>query len=429
MTPETSEVTADLMRRLDDLLSADDHERDTRYPGPMRSRQPVHTVYVPGDRYHAATVAEWRSAALECLDEYGPIDAHVPRRSQLPAGDLDAKVRAKLSREPIEDLRIDFEDGYGNRADSEEDEHVVAAAISLSDSIAEGTVPVAIGLRVKSLEGPTRRRAVRTLQLFLSTLLTAADPAVASPGDALPDGFRITLPKATSVAQVVAMTQICAQLEVDHRLRQRRLRFEIQVETPQAILSSDGTTLLSRMIQASDARCIGLHYGTYDYSASVGIAAAFQSMDHPAADYAKAVMQVAAAGTGVPLSDGSTNILPIGEAADVHAGWQLHARLVRRSLERGFYQGWDLHPAQLPTRFAATFAFYRDSMPAAVARLQRYRSRSAGGIIDEPATAQALAGYLCRGLDCAAISEDDIAALLEETAPLDRSVLEGLARR
>ena len=128
-------------------------------------------------------------------------------------------------------------------------------------------------------------------------------------------------------------------------------------------------------------------------------------MEHPAADYAKAVMQAAAAQTGVRLSDGSTNILPVGTAAEVQAAWALHYRLVRRSLERGFYQGWDLHPAQLPTRYAATYAFFRDGRDTAVDRLHRYLSRQESGIADEPATARALAGYLLRGLDCGALTD------------------------
>ena len=103
------------------------------------------------------------------------------------------------------------------------------------------------------------------------------------------------------------------------------------------------------MVHAAAGRCTALHYGTYDYSAFCGIAAEYQSMAHPVADHAKLVMQAAAAGTGVRLSDGSTNILPVGDADAVRAGWRLHLRLVRRSLERGYYQGWDLHPAQLPT--------------------------------------------------------------------------------
>jgi hypothetical protein len=170
---------------------------------------------------------------------------------------------------------------------------------------------------------------------------------------------------------------------------------------------------------------VGLHYGTYDYSAAIGVAAAFQSMEHPAADHAKAVMQLAAAGTGVPISDGSTNVLPVGDTASVHAAWQLHARLVRRSLERAYYQGWDLHPAQLPTRFAATFAFYREGLPAAGRRLRAYLDASSSDVLDEPATAVALASYLVRGLDAGAVDENEVAA----ASGLDRAALAALARR
>jgi citrate lyase beta subunit len=224
----------------------------------------------------------------------------------------------------------------------------------------------------------------------------------------LPAGLRITLPKVTSVAQVEAMTEICAALETAYGIG--RLDLELQVETPQAVLGADGTALIARMLHAADGRCTGLHYGTYDYSAALGIAAAQQSMSHPAADHAKAVLQVAAAQTGVFVSDGSTNVLPVGDHDAVLAAWQLHARLVRRSLERGFYQGWDLHPAQLPTRFAATFAFYRDGFAVAADRLRAYRARADSGVPDEPATARALSAFLLRGLRAGAVAEDEIAA-------------------
>ena len=205
----------------------------------------------------------------------------------------------------------------------------------------------------------------------------------------------MTLPKVTSVDQVEAMVHAAGHLETVLGLASGSLRFEIQVETPQSILGPDGTALVARMVHAADGRCAGLHYGTYDYSAFVGIAAAYQALDHPVADHAKAVMQAAAAGTGVWLSDGSTNILPVGDAAAVRLGWETHLRLVRRSLERGFYQGWDLHPAQLPTRYAATFAFYREGLPA-------------GSRLDEPATDRALAEFLRRGRDCGALDEEEV---------------------
>jgi len=161
--------------------------------------------------------------------------------------------------------------------------------------------------------------------------------------------------------------------------------------------------------------------GTYDYSAALGIAAAHQSADHPAADFAKQVMQVAVAGTGAHAVDGSTNVLPVGATEQVHAAWRLHAGLVRRALERGLYQGWDLHPAQLVTRYLATYAFFRGALPAAAQRLAAYLDRSDAGVLDEPATARALAGVLLRGLDCGALDEDEFSARgVPGRAELDR---------
>jgi citrate lyase beta subunit len=373
--------------RLDESLAGDDAERARRYPGPPAGRQPVHTVYVPADRFTEETVAEWRNGALDAWDEDGPIPDVGP--------ELETAVRAKLAAEPIEDLRIDFEDGYGVRDDAEEDAAARAAGIALNRM----RVPQFVGVRMKSLEGATRRRGVRTLEVFLDSLLDAGR---------LPAGFRVTLPKVTSVRQVEAMVEICAALESAFVLP--TLRFEIQVETPQAIVGADGTALVAPMLHAADGRCAGLHYGTYDYSASLGVAAAYQSMEHPVADHAKSVLLVAAAGTGVPVCDGSTNVLPVGDRNDVRAAWALHTRLVRRSLERGFYQGWDLHPAQLPTRFAATFTFYRDSFAASADRLRAYLTKAESGVLDEPATARALAGFLLRGIDCGGLDPADVQA-------------------
>lgn len=377
---------------LDARLAADDVARQERYPGVAAQRQPVHTAYVPADRFTATTVGEWGAAALAAMDAHGPLPT--------VGSEVDALVRAKLATEPIEDLRIDFEDGYGSPGEGTEDADVRAVAVELARCVAGGTAPRFTGIRMKSLEDPVRRRGIRTLDLFLDTLLAAA---------ALPAGFRVTLPKVTSVRQVEAMVELCAALEAAYGLP--TLHFELQVETPQAILGADGTVPLARMIHSSAGRCVGLHYGTYDYSSSLGIAAACQSMEHPAADYAKAVMQVAAAGTGVPVCDGSTNVLPVGDTEAVRAAWSLHARLVRRSLERGFYQGWDLHPAQLPTRFAATFSFYRSGLPDAAGRLRAYRERRCPGVLDEPATATALARFLRRAVDCGAAEPAEVSTM------------------
>jgi citrate lyase beta subunit len=390
---------ASLADELDTALAGADLSLRDGYPGERAGRQPVHTVYVPADRYTPSLVADWGAAALAALD--ADADGFRAVLGGDPDG-LEERVRAKLVSEPIEDLRIDFEDGYGSRADSEEDDDARAAARALRASISTGGAPPFHGIRFKSFEAPTRRRGLRTLGIFLGEL---ADSGW------LPEGCVVTLPKVTSVEQVEAMVLAASRLERMLGLGPGALQFEIQVETPQAILGPDGTALVARMVHAASGRCTGLHYGTYDYSASCGIAAQFQSMEHPVADHAKAVMQVAAAGTGVRLSDGSTNVLPVGEPAAVRAGWALHHRLVRRSLERGFYQGWDLHPAQLPTRYGAVFAFYRDGLAQAADRLRRYVERTESAFLDEPATARALADFILRGVDCGAVGEAEAQGL------------------
>ncbi len=401
-----------LADELDERLGAADAALAGSYPGPRPGRQPVHTVYVPADRFRVGLVPAYGAGALRAVDEHPDLFLEVLDGDRA----LVDRVRDKLAREPVEDLRIDFEDGYGTRSEEEEDDAVRASAIALRRSIADGTAPAGHGIRFKSFEAPTRRRGLRTLGLFLADL---------AHGGPLPDGFVVTLPKVTSVDQVEALVHASRGLEDGLGLGAGSLRFEIQVETPQAVLGPDGTALVARMIHASDGRCTGLHYGTYDYSASCGIAAAHQSLEHPAADHAKAVMQVAAAGTGVRLSDGSTNVLPVGGRDAVREAWRNHLRLVRRSLERGYYQGWDLHPAQLPTRYAATFAFYRGGLEAAGDRLRNYVERRASGILDEPATARALADFVLRGLDCGAVSPDEITT----ASGLDAPALAVLAHR
>jgi hypothetical protein len=102
----------------------------------------------------------------------------------------------------------------------------------------------------------------------------------------------------------------------------------------------------------------------------------------------------------------------------------LHANLVRRSLERAYYQGWDMHPGHLPTRFITNFAFYREGFPQAARRLSDYVTKTDSGILDEPATARALARYLYHGFACGAVDESELLA----GTGLDRKALATLAR-
>ena len=374
---------------LDTRLAPVDAELRRRYPGEPYARRPVHTLSVPADLFGAGVLREYARLVRRTVAEHGPLPFEP---------EIIARVLDKLDREPVEDLRIDFADGYGVRDDEEED----AAARSAATALLSGDSPPFFGLRCKSLEEPTRRRAARTLDVFLG--------ALGRP----PPGFVITLPRVSVAEQVEAMVVLCAQLEVAHGLPEDSLRFEIQVETPPAILSWDGVATVALLIRAAAGRCVGLLCGTREYSVSVGVAAEFASLDHPVSDYAKAVLQVSVAGTGIRLSDGPSQVLPVGDTAAVQSAWDVHARLVRRSLERGFYQGWDLHPALLPTRFGATYAFYRQAAPTVADRLARRLSRP--GTAAEPDATRALAQLLLRGLDCGALDESAL--------EFDRSTLE-----
>jgi citrate lyase beta subunit len=384
----SDEVCAELDRRLAPVDAA----RSAAYPGERPERQPVHTCYVPADAVVPGLAATWGTAALAALDEHGLPDLGLDPalvEAVLP------RVRAKLVAEPVEDLRVDAEDGYRGGPEVEDDD-VRRAAAHVAGDLAARSAPPSVGIRAKSLEGPTRRRGVRSLDLFLGAFGTESTQRVV-----------VTLPKVTDVEQVRAFLPVLGALEAAHGVP---LDLELQVETPQAVLGADGAATLARMVHAAGSRLLGLHYGTYDYSAALGIAAAHQSADHPAADFAKQVMQVAVAGTGARAVDGSTNVLPVGSREQVHAAWRLHAGLVRGALERGFYQGWDLHPAQLVTRYAATYAFFRTALPAAAQRLAAYLDRADGSVLDEPATARALAAVLLRGLDCGAVDDGAVRA-------------------
>ncbi|MEV6162755.1 aldolase [Streptomyces sp. NPDC052052] len=386
-------------------LAEVDAELARRYPGDPGTRQPVHTVYVPGDAFGARTIRSWGNQALKALDTHAPDEASFASVLGIPeayAGSVHDRVRAKLEREPVEDLRIDFEDGYGLRSDAEEDEAAARAARLVSEAYACGTAAPYMGIRMKCMEAAVRDRSIRTTDIFLTGLMRAGG---------LPDGLVLTLPKVTYPAQVAAFVRLLEAFEGAHGLPAGRIGFEIQIETSQSVLAADGTAAVARMIDAAQGRATGLHYGTFDYSAGVGVSPAHQASDHPAADHAKAVMQVAAAGTGVRVSDGSTNVLPVGPTHQVHEAWRLHYRLTRRALARAYYQGWDMHPGHLPTRYAAVYTFYREGLDQAAARLAAYAAKAAGDVMDEPATARALSGYLLRGIDCGALDDAEVARL------------------
>jgi len=389
------------------------------------TRQPVHTVYGGAHLFAADTTAKLGAIALRTLREYAP-DADTLSTALGLDRDLTARfyprVVDKLEREPVEDYRIDFEDGFGSRPDAEEDAAATKAAAQVALGMEAGTLPPAIGIRIKNLGNETRRRGLRTFELFLSTLVEKSSGS-------LPHNFVVTLPKITAPDQVSALVDACEAFESSHKIAAGTLIFEVMIETPESVFSRDGRIALPEFIARGRGRIAAAHFGTYDYTASMGITAAHQGMLHPSCDFAKNVMQVALSGTDLWLSDGATNVMPVAphraatgaalsaseraaNAAAIHAAWKLHADQVRHSLVGGFYQGWDLHPAQLPTRYAAVFAFFLEGLNAASDRLKNFVQKAAqatlvGDVFDDAATGQGLLNYFLRALNCGAISEKE----------------------
>jgi citrate lyase beta subunit len=376
-------------------------------------RQPIHTVYGGAHLFKADTAAKLGAAALKALDAHAPDAATLGSALGLSsdtAARVYPRVRDKLSREPVEDFRLDFEDGYGNRPDAEEDGHAESAAVEVARGAANGTLPAFIGIRIKNLGEELRARALRTTHLFVDRLL-------ADTGGALPANFVVTLPKITAASQIDALASALDRLEASHHLAPGALRMELMVETPYTIFDARGVAALPALVREGKGRVRGAHFGTYDYTASLGITAAHQHMRHPACDLARGVMQVGLAGTDVWLSDGATNVLPIGsDRAGVHRAWKAHADDIRHSLVNGFYQGWDLHPAQLVSRYAAVYAFFFEGLDAASERLRNFIARAAqatlvGEVFDDAATGQGLLNFFLRALNCGAVKEDEIGAL------------------
>jgi citrate lyase beta subunit len=402
------------------------------YPGDSPARQPVHTVYGGAHLFKADAAQKLGSLALKALQDHAPDPdsfAHALDLDPALADRIYMRVIDKLAQEPVEDYRIDFEDGFGSRSDEEEDHFARAAADEVAAGLAARTLPPAIGIRIKPLSAELKRRSLRTFDLFLTRLLEKS-------GGELPANFVITLPKITSHEQVTAMASACDAFEYWRELARDLLRFELMIETTRSIFATDGAIALPRLIAEGNGRIVAAHFGTYDYTADCGITAAHQHMQHPACDFARHVMQVALAGTGVWLSDGATNVMPVGSREAVHASWRLHAQNVRHSLTNGFYQGWDLHPAQLPPRYGALYAFFMEGLDAASERLRNFVARAAqatvvADVFDDAATGQGLLNYFLRAINCGAITEAEAVGMsgltLEDLRT--RSFAKILARR
>lgn len=421
------------------------------YPGDKPDRQPVHTVYGGANLFKADTCVKMGEIALKNLQTYAPNFVVLANVLQLAGheylpkqqNDIEAltnklaampealrkqepawlsytvynKIIAKLQKEAVEDFRIDFEDGFGNRPDEEEDATAVQAAQELATGMKNNTISPFIGIRIKPFTEDLKQRGVRTLDIFLTTLLEHTNGM-------LPDNFVVMLPKVTIPEQVVTLVRLFEILEKAHQLAPGSLKMETMVEATQIIMDEEGRNPLLRIIKASEGRCIAAHFGTYDYTASCGITAKYQTMAHPVCDFAHHMTKVALGGTGIFLSDGATNVMPIGphrgnslsfeqmqeNRESVHQAWRTGFQHTMHSLINGFYQGWDLNPAQLPMRYAATYNFFLNSYEDAVFRLKTFVERAAistltKDIFDDAATGQGLLNFFLKAMNCGAITE------------------------
>ncbi len=455
----TSLTAAALAPTLSRLKAANDAFA-AMFPGEPESRQPVHTLYGGAHLFKADAAKKLGDLSLASLREYAPDFCSFARAiglrgaETLPdaladAARLEAYVKGnlaqawtsnphaalayavytrvveKLTREAVEDFRIDFEDGYGYRPDAEEDACAEQAARELAEGMKRGSLPPFIGIRIKTFSAALHARGIRTLDIFLSTLAGLT-------GGALPPNFVVTLPKVVAPEQVSTLADVFELIEKATSIRPGTLKMELMVETTQSILDHEGRAMLPHLIRAARGRCLGAHFGVYDYTASCNLTAEQQSIVHPSCEFARDVMQVSLTGTGQFLSDGATNIMPVGphraaaggslssqqvaeNRSAVHRAWRLHYEHVRHSLSRGYYQGWDLNPAQFPTRYAAVYAFYLEALGPATERLRNFVEKAAratlvGDIFDDAATAQGLLTYFLRALRCGAITEDEVRA-------------------
>jgi citrate lyase beta subunit len=431
-------------------------EFQKKYPGDKPDRQAVHTVYGGANLFKSDTTVKMGEIALKNLQTYAPnfvtlanvlkLDGyeHLPHLESDIAkltNKLDAmteaerkeesawlaysvynKIVKKLQVEGVEDFRIDFEDGFGNRPDAEEDATAVNAANELAIGMANGTISPFIGIRIKPFTEDLKARGVRTLDIFLTTLFEKTKGK-------LPENFVVMLPKVTIPEQVVTLVNLFEIIEKANNLPVGYLKMETMVEATQIVMDDEGRNPLFRIIKASQGRCIAAHFGTYDYTASCGITAKYQTMSHSVCDFAHHMTKVALGGTGIFLSDGATNVMPIGphrgdnltfeqlkENRDsVHNAWRTGYTHTMHSLINGMYQGWDLNPAQLPMRYAATYNFFLSSYSDAVFRLKTFVERAAistltGDIFDDAATGQGLLNFFLKAMNCGAITEEEALA-------------------
>ena len=426
------------------------------YPGDKPDRQPVHTVYGGADLFASDSASKMGQAALKTLlnnaanfvefakaielqgheqlpNDAAGVESLIKKMDSLSPQDRKKeiawlsyttynKVINKLKTEALEDFRIDFEDGFGNRSWEEEDATAVQAATEVAKGMQNNTLPPFIGIRIKPFTEDLKDRGSRTMDIFLTTLSELTNGK-------LPNNFVVMLPKVTIPEQVTALVKMFEMIEANTKIEKGALKMEMMVETTQAVIDKDGKNPLRTFVTASQGRMIATAFGTYDYTAACNITAKYQDMGHAVCDFAHHFMKVSLGATGIWLSDGATNVMPIGphrgdnltaaQIAEnkmvVQRSWKKAYDHTRYSLWKGLYQGWDLNPAQFPMRYAAVYSFFLESYEDAAKRLKAFVEKAARAtltddVFDDAATGQGLLNYFLRAMNCGAISAEDVTA-------------------
>ena len=382
-------------------------------------------MYGGANLFSAETPRKLGKIAVQALKTYAPdVDEFAAafglNESKRLVNAVYKKSVDKLTREPIEDFRIDFEDGYGFRPDDEEDADAIKASTELAKLFIRKSVTPFCGFRVKAFAPETHARGVKTLNLFFDNFLTKTKGKV-------PSHFVVTLPKVSHRDEVAELCRRLTRIESDAHLPPNSIGIEIMIETPRAIIDEKGRIALAGLVEASNGRCKSAHFGAYDYTSALGISAAHQHMRHDACNFARQMMLVTLSPLGVRLVDSVTTKMPVVVHKDpkptddqknenrrsVHAGWREHFENVSSSMANGFYQSWDLHPNQLVARYAAVYAFFLKSRDTDGDRLNGFvekatKSNMTGSTFDDAASANGLLNFFRLGLDCGAFSSAEI---------------------
>lgn len=419
------------------------------------SRQPVHTYTCGGHQFRHDTHLRVGEAGLDAFQRYAPdcivlartlqmlghetlpedpglVDDLLSRLEadawkvgqELPAAWLAhivyVRVLLKLEREPVEDLRIDFDEAFGVRDDDEEDATAASAAVHTARAMRSKRFPPFFGIRTKPLDAHFGARAARTLDVYLSTLLDNSDGS-------LPPDFIITVPGISEVRQVQALVSLLAAFESTSRLPRGSLRIELAVEHARALIGADGRVRLPELLAAAGGRCRGVVLGGHEIAASVGLPPRLHALSHPTVSFARQLLVAALAGRGPALSDGVTVLLPIpphsggqlapwqarANAMVVHEAWRESYANVRAALDVGLFQGQDAHAGQLAPRYAATFAYFLQNLRGVTARLGACLQEAAQAAVQighpvDVGGAQALLQFLARGLACGALLPHEV---------------------